>query len=245
MRTKAYHSFETKLFFFNDDIDLVEVVRLSIINGDLTDKGSRYALKNIDPSKHVHIKRRRNLDSTREQLVNHLRQTVYSSYVKDIYEEVTHYLRSILEGAAANGFDAGRLIGEHSTKIDAKAVLGAGTWESIAKLIADSVFQSLESEQSTLKLIEKISTKLALGVDQSLIVKALPYLEVRHFLVHADGKLSEKFKREYPHIKVKQGYVKLDYGFVGEFRAVIENLIKDFDEKILAANILKSDCIRL
>lgn len=244
MRTEAYHSFESKLFYFDDDIDLIEVLRLGILNGDLTDKNSKHVLKNIDPAKHSHIKRRKNADGSRELLANHLRQTVYSSYVKDIYEEVTQYLKCILEKAAENGFDAGRLIGEHSTKLDAKVVLTAGTWENIARLITDSVFQSLEAEKSTLKIIEKISTKLALGVDENLISRALPYLEVRHFLVHADGKIPDQFKNEYPQIKIKEDHVKLDYKFVSEFRDAIKMLIKEFDEKIIAANLLKPQDIR-
>lgn len=244
MRTEAYHSFESKLFYFDDDIDLIEVVRLGILNGDLTDNASRFALKNIDPAKHRHIKRRKNSDGSRQLLANHLRQTVYSSYVKDIYEEVTQYLKTILEKAAENGFDSGRLIGEHSTKLDAKAVLSAGTWPEVARLITDSVFQSLEAEKSTLKLLEKVSTKLALAVDENLIKAALPYLEVRHFLVHVDGKIPAQFKKDNPEIPIKAGHIKLNYKFVSELRIAVKNLIKDYDEKVIAANLLKPEDIR-
>lgn len=241
MRTAAYHSFESKLYYFNDDIDLIEVFRLGVIKGDLTDNKSKFVLKNVDPTKHLHINRRKNSDGSRVLLVNHLRQTVYSSYVKDIYEEVTEYFKTILEKAAENGFDAGRLIGEHSTKFDARTILAAGTWENVAHLITDSVFQFLESEKSTLKIIEKMSTKLALGVDEVLIKIALPYLEIRHFLVHADGKIPVDFKKQYPQIKTKSdGHIKLDYQFVCEFRDSIKNLIKEFDEKIISRNLLKT-----
>jgi len=244
VRTEAYHSFESKLFYFDDDIDLIEVVRLGILNGDLTDNASQFALKNIDPEKHLHIKRRKNSNGSRELLANHLRQTVYSSYVKDIYEEVTQYLKTILEKAAENGFDSGRLIGEHTTKLDAKVVLSAGTWPEVARLITDSVFQSLEAEKSTLKLLEKVSTKLALGVDENLIKSALPYLEVRHFLVHVDGKIPSQFKKDNPQIPIKAGHIKLDYKFVSELRVAVKNLIKDYDEKVIAANLLKPEDIR-
>lgn len=244
MRTGAYHAFETKLFYFDDDIDLIEVVRLGILNGDLTDNASKFVLKNIDPEKHPHIKRRKNSDGSRELLANHLRQTVYSSYIKDIYEEVTQYLKTILEKAAENGFDSGRLIGEHSTKLDAKVVLAAGAWPEVARLITDSVFQSLEAEKSTLKLLEKVSTKLALGVDENLIKAALPYLEVRHFLVHVDGRIPVQFKQANPKIPIKNGHIKLDYKFVGEFRAAVKNLIKDYDEKVIVANLLKPEDFR-
>lgn len=241
MRTKAFHAFETKFFYFDDDIDLVEVLRLGVLSGDLTDAQSKHALKHVDPLKHQHINRRKNSDGSRELLVNHLRQTVYSAYVKDIYEEVTNYLKTILQLAAENGVDAGRLIGEHSTKFDAKAVLQAGKWENIAKLISESIFQALEAEKSTLKLLEKISNKLALGVDEGKIKKALPYLEVRHFLVHADGKIPANFKEDNPAIPVQKGYVRLDYQFAIAFREAIKELMHEFDQKVVNANILKPE----
>lgn len=241
MRTKAFHAFKTKFFYFDDDIDLVEVLRLGVLSGDLTDAQSKHALKHVDPLKHQHINRRKNSDGSRELLVNHLRQTVYSAYVKDIYEEVTNYLKTILQLAAENGFDAGRIIGEHSTKFDAKAVLLAGKWENIAKLISDSIFQALEAEKSTLKLLEKISNKLALGVDEGKIKKALPYLEVRHFLVHADGKIPADFKKDNPTIPVQKGYVRLDYQFVIAFREAIKELMHEFDQNVVNAKILKPE----
>lgn len=241
MKTKAYQAFHTKVIYFDDDIDLIEVIRLSILNGDLTDPTTQFALKNIDPSVHIHLKRRKNSDGSRSLIANHLRQTVYSSYVKDVYEEVTQYLRTILVQAAENGFDAGRLIGEHSTKIDAKVVLAAGNWKDVARLIADSVFQALEAEKSTLKLLNKISTKLALGVDQNLIDAALPFLEVRHFLVHTDGKVPTEFTRDNPQIPVKAGYLKIDYKFVDKLRNAVKKLMREFDERVVLANILKPD----
>ncbi len=240
MKTKAYHAFEQKIIYFDDDIALIDVLRESVIRGDLTDPGSEFVLKNIDPAKHDHLKRRKNSDGSRKLLINHLRQTVYSSYVKDMYEEVTHYLRTILEKSAENGFDAGRIIGEHSAKFDAKAILAIGNWESVAKLIADSIFQALEAEKSTLKLFEKISNKLALGIDNALIEAALPYLEVRHFLVHADGKAPDEFKQKYPHISIKGGYFQLNYTFVSNLKNTTKALIKAYDEAVVAANLLKA-----
>lgn len=242
MRTKAYHVFEQKIIYFDDDIDLIDVIRIGILAGELTDKKSQTVLKGIDPAKHTHIARRKNADGSRRLLINHLRQTLYSSYVKDVYEEVTAYLRKILEKAAENGFDAGRLIGDHSSKFDAKAILAAGNWKSVALLITDSVFQALEAERSTLKLFEKMSNKLALDIDKNLISIALPYLEVRHYLVHADGKLPLQFSQEHTHIPVdNKGYVQLNFAFVDGLRTSVKNLIKDYDKKIIAANLLKDE----
>lgn len=241
MRTKAFHAFEQKIIYFDDDIAVIDIIRTNVINGELTDKKSNHVLKNLDKDKHHHLTRRRNSDASRKLLINHLRQTVYSSYVKDLYEEVTHYLRTILEKSAANGFDAGRIIGEHSVKFDAKAILAAGDWKSVARLITDSVFQALEAEKSTLKLFEKISNKLALGVDEGLINSALPYLEVRHYLVHADGKAPGDFKCKYPDIQIQNGYFLLNYNFVENLKTNTKNLVKAFDDAVVAKHLLKDE----
>jgi len=239
VRTKAFHAFEQKLIYFEDDIELIDVLRTSIINGDLTDN-SKHVLKNIDETIHKHIKRRKNSDGSRKLLANHLRATLYSSYVKDVYEELTQYLRTILVQSAENGFDAGRIIGEHSFKVDAKSILEMGNWDNVANLITNSVFRNLESEKSTLKLIDKISKKLALNIDVNLIEAAIPYLESRHFLVHTDGIVDAEFKRKHPGIKTNQkGCIQLNSQFIYKLRDSVKALVSAFDKKIISTNLLK------
>jgi hypothetical protein len=242
MRTKAFHAFEQKLSYFNDDIELIDIIRSSVIQGDLSSESSQNILNAIDPMKHPHLQRRKNSEGSRKLIINHLRATLYSSYVKDVYEEVTHYLKTILEKAAQNGFQAGRIIGEHSFKIDAKEILETGSWESITKLIADSVFQSLENERSTLQLLKKIKTKLSLDVDEILIDNALPYLEVRHCLVHRNGKPSPDFIDKYPHIRIdKKGYIALDISFIYNLRDSVNNLVAAYDNSVISSNLLKPE----
>ena len=239
MTTKAYHAFKQKLFYFDYDLDLIDVLCTSVRKGELSDEESKFVLRNVDPKKHISIVRRQNRDTSRTAVMNHLRATLYSGYVKDVYEEVTHYLRTVLEKAAENGFDAGRIIGEHSFKLDARAVLATGNWAAVATLIADSVFQSLEAEQSTLKLLQKVSIKLNLGVSDALIDAALPYLEVRHFLVHTDGLLTSEFIKKNKKIKTRKRYVQLDFKFVAGMREAVKELVEEFDKKVIAANLLK------
>ena len=242
MKTKAFQAFESKLCYFEDDIELTDVIRSSVISGDLSELQSDKILKNIDPTKHSNLTRRQNSDGSRELIVNHLRATIYSAYVKDVYEELTLYLRTVLKQAATNGFDAGRIIGDHAFKIDAKSVLEQGDWDNVARLISDSVFQALESEKSTLKLIKKIATKLALNINEDLINAALPYLKVRHFLVHSDGILTQEFKTNHPLISVSSnGAVILNYSFITKLRDSVKQLVAAFDAEIISSNLLKPE----
>ncbi len=241
MKSKAYHALQQKLIYFDDDLELIEVLRIGVENGDLTESASKYILKNVDSTKHAHIARRRNSNGSRTLVMTHLRSSVYSSYIKDVYEELTHYLRTILEQASKNGFNAGRIIGEHSFKVDAKTVLELGNWDAVCKMVTDSVFQSLESEKSTLKLLEKMANKLALNVDMTLIHAALPYLEIRHFLVHSDGKVTPEYKAAHKNIPVQNGYVVLNSTFIDGLRSSIKALVANFDKEVINAGLLKKE----
>lgn len=242
--TTAYYAFEQKLIYFDDDIELIDVLRTGVLNGDLTDPNTNHVLKNVDAMRHRHLARRRNSDGSRKNTINHLRASVYSSYIKDVYEEVTEYLRKVLEQASRNGFNSGRIVGEHSFKMDAKTVLALGTWENVCSTVASSIFQSLEAEKSTLSLITKMANKLALNVEQVLIDAALPYLEVRHFLVHTDGRLSREFMDKYPNIRTTNGLVALDYTLICGVRDSVKALIAAFDQEVVAGNIVAAQDVR-
>lgn len=246
MKSKAYHALQSKLSYFDDDIELIDVLRKGVESDDLTDPQSNHVLKHIDPSKHKHITRRRNSPGSRKLLMNHLRASVYSSYVKDVYEEVTHYLRTILRQASLNGFNAGRIVGEHSFKVDAKTVLQLGSWDAVCTMVTESVFQFLEAEKSTIKLLEKMANKLALKLDQSLLDAALPYLEIRHFLVHTDGKVSHEFSAQHPHISLDaDGYVVLNYSFITGFRNAVKALMAAFDQEVISTNLLRTEDLQM
>ncbi len=241
MRSKAYHAFEQKLIYFDDDVELIDILRACVIGGDLTENGSQHVLKRLKPTKHKHIARRQNSDGSRKLIINHLRSSVYSSYVKDIYEEVTEYFKTILKKASGNGFSAGRIVGEHSFKVDAKTILDLENWDSVCQMVTDSVFQSLETERSTLKLLEKVASKLGLDVAKEHIETALPYLETRHFLIHCDGKLTDEFKQNHPHIRCENDYLALDYTFICKYRDSVKKLIHEYDREVIRTNLLKPE----
>ena len=245
MTSNAYYAFQQKLSYFDDDIELIDVLRTAVVNGDLTDPDSNRVLRHVDQERHRHISRRRNADGSRRNIINHLRSTIYSSYIKDLYEEVTEYLRLILEQASRNGFNSGQIVGEHNFKISASSILELGGWEAVCRAVTESIFQSLEAERSTLDLLRKMGRKLGLNIDEQLINDALPYLEVRHLLVHADGKLSRKFKEDYPDFPSKNnGYVNLTYAVVTQARDRVMALIAAYDREIIDKNLIAAADVR-
>jgi hypothetical protein len=146
-----------------------------------------------------------------------------------------------LEKASIAGFGSGRLIGEHSFKVDAKTVLGLGNWESVCRMVAESVFQSLEAERSTLQLIKKMAAKLGLAVQDATIEAALPYLEARHFLVHTDGRISAEYIAAYPNIYVKDNYIVLNFAFICALRDSVKALAAEFDQQVIACQLLRPE----
>jgi hypothetical protein len=113
-------------------------------------------------------------------------------------------------------------------------------------MVSDSLFQYLESEKSTLNIFKKIANKLALEIDIKLIDEALPYLEVRHFLVHADGKLSKEFMKKNKHIKHKKnGVVILNFKFIENLRDSVKTLISVYDKQLIEKNLIPREHLRI
>ena len=244
MRSKASQSFETKMKYFIDDVDLVDVLRESILNDDLTDS-SRHVLSRVDPQHHPHLQRRMNSSGSRKNVINHLRNTVYGSFVKDVYEEISHYLKTILRQCTQSGFDSDRIIGEHGFKIDARTVLQMGNWETVCEHVISSLFQALENERSTRKLLRKMCVKLDLEIPEYLIDDLIPYIEVRHFLVHSDGFAGEEFRLNNEEFSyADDGKVRMDYRFVSEMYSKSSALVKAFDDAVIANNLLAEEYIQ-
>jgi hypothetical protein len=239
MQSKAFHAFTVKLDYFNDDLDLMDVLREAVVANDLTEDSSSLVLKNVVPEKHVYLARRQNSPGSRRNIINHLRATLYSSYIKDIYEEVTHYLKAILEQSARKGLRAEQVIGDHPFEVNARDILKQGSWDNVAQLITDSVFKKIEGQRSTLKLLTQISKKLGLNVDAGLIQDALPYLEIRHFLIHSDGQLPDNFTRKYPQIPVNnRGRISLSYSLVRDLHDKVYELMAEYDKAVIEKDLL-------
>ena len=246
MKTKAYGSFKSKLDYFNDDLDFMDIVFSSVHNKSLSDKDSPYIFKNLDPNKHISLARRGNKPTSRRLVTNHFKATVYAAYVKDIYEELTHYLRTILKDASISCFDSNRIAAKNSKSeggitVPIGDILRQGSWEKVCEHISNLIFQSLEREQSTISLLKKIASKLNLNIPDSVIDDVLPYLEIRHFLVHSDGRVDDKFKAKYPHIKLDQkDFVILSFSFIAEFRTKVHTLILAYESEAIRTNLLDS-----
>lgn len=78
-----------------------------------------------------------------------------------------------------------------------------------------------------------------MNVDKNLIAVALPYLEVRHFLVHSDGKVTPEYAAQHPHIALQNDYVVLNYTFITALRDSVKAMMADYDKEVISTSLLR------
>ena len=246
MKTKAYHKFLTRAAHFDADLELIDGISIMQNNGQLYSTGNLLLFDFIDVNRHPRLSNRTSSSHNRGIAVNHLKNSLYSSYIKDIYEEIATYFQEILKAAARNGFDPNRLIGEHKVSFDANDLLSAGSWQAVIDLVASAVFRKLENERSTINILKKMDSKLDLGVNQSKIDAALPFLEIRHLLIHADGIADSDFCSKYPLICSSAGSkLKLTYPLISSARTAIFELAEEYDNRIITKNVVGPNDLKL
>lgn len=230
MKSKGYVRFLNRIAQFNADLEVIDI----IVKSFNMMKSNTHLFKNLDPNKHKELAKRKTTPHNRKLVLTHLRQTVYSSYLKDMYEEVTEYLKYIIKNYASYpDRNVGRLVGEHKFNCPANDILVLSSYEEIVEMVTNNIFQQLENERSTIKLLEKINNKLALGIGNDKLKIALPFLLVRHYLVHSDGKIPQDILDQHPEIKVdKNRFVDLTYTFIKEAKNNITEFIGLLDEEI-------------
>lgn len=238
MKTKAFVRFLNRVQHYSADLELVDVFARSA-NKLATGKG--YMFDAVSPSHHPVLSKRGSAKGSRTNALTHLKATLGASHIKDLYEDLSEYLRTVLTICARRGVQPARLVGSHRFEVDAKTLLELGSWDAIVEFVSKRIYRSIEEERSTKELVRKMSAKLGLNIDQSFIDQALPYLDARHLLVHEDGRVDEKYARDYPALGLKHGeFIKTDYQFVSDASSAIIALVREFDRQIVATGMIDS-----
>lgn len=235
MKSKGYKKFENRMNYFRTDVELVDVLS----KNKEAIKGIGIIFKKVTEDHHPLLYSRQATKGSRKIVMSHLKKTVYVSFFKDMYEEVTEYIRYILYQASLQGATANRIIGEHTFKMGANDILSLATKNEIIKAVIDQVFQQLESERSTIELFQKTKNNLDLNIQQNLIDDAVPYMTCRHIFVHSDGKPNDEFKQKYQDIHLDdKGRIALNMDFLNKAYISINSLLKAFDEEMISKNYI-------
>lgn len=217
--SKAHNTFVNRVLHFDDDIEFMDIICRHVTRTEFAE-GSRI-FTCFDKDRHPNIARYTVTQHSRKLIANHCKATLYASYVKDIYEEFTEYLRSIIAEAYDNATISPERIagGQETISMTAKDILKFQINGTLTDIIIDRIFQALENERSTIKLINKVCSKLGLTVDKSIIQDALCYLEIRHKLVHTDGLADEDFRKLYPELTyTHDSHIDLTYDTIISMR---------------------------
>lgn len=240
-KTKYLHKFLSRTDHFVADIELADVLAISSGSGILSANGGAYLFDAVDPAQHPTLARRKNNGHNRRLAVRHLKSSLCSGYIKDLYEDFNDYMQEVLESAARNGINPNRLIGSHKINIEANELLAAGNWDNVVHIVARSIFRKLEDERNTKSLIQSMDSKLGLGLDQAILNSALPYFELRHLLVHHDGVADADFCQRFQNFGATAGEkISVEFNMVSAARTAIVALAKHFDSKVLHYQLVKA-----
>lgn len=238
MRSKAIDRFKNRAARFSVDLELIDVL-------DITTKTNFNVLfASALPAKHPGLARQVRTAKNQQLLFSHIKATLRAAYIKDLYEDFSAYLAEIVTGAARNGLEPGRLVGEHKFDISANDILACTSLDEVVSLVATRLFRKLEDERSTYKLVESISKKLGLQVAQAKIDAALPFLDLRHVLVHRDGCPDEQFCSKYPSFGGVPGdKLRITHQITTTARQAITELVDEYDTCVLRKHLLGANDI--
>ena len=239
MKTKSLVRYLNRTAQFDADLELTDIFSQPRYWGRLTNAA---LFPGIDSRKHIRLAKRKATKHSRELACKHLNITIRSAYIKDIYEELTHYLSDLIRCCAKRNLDPDRLIGDHKFQIDANTLLSLGSWENVLRRVADDLFRKLENERSTIKLITAVDAKLNLKLDNSIVEAAMPYLDMRHVLVHRDGIVDAEFAARHPQIGLSAGQeFSLQFSQIADARNAINALVTQIDERVVSNNLLLAE----
>lgn len=241
MATKAYRRFEQRIQDYEGDLELCDLLVQKFISSSNSGDTIPIAQGRTD-EQYPRLATRENKKRSRNICGAHLKNTLYSSFIKDLYEDFSEYISTIMSQAAAKGITpADRFTdGIKDLKVNINDVLSSGDWDSAVRVISDTVFRGLERLRNTRKLIEQASTRLGFSIETSILDDAMPYLDARHIFVHRDGKTDDKYRSDYPLIALNSEKIVNDFAFASSARTAVIALAKEIDEKVIAANLIRS-----
>jgi hypothetical protein len=232
MKTKAHLAFHARIAHFDADLELVDVFSIAVKAGKLA--STTHLFDGVVKKRHPRLANRIINKHNQDIAIGHLANTLYVSFIKDIFEDFTAYLSEIVRCCAARGLAPGRLIGEHHFQIDANDLLDLGNWDAVVAKVSGTLFRNLEKDQSTIKLIKAIDKKLSLKLDDKILAAAMPYLDLRHILIHRDGFPDQKFCTDYPQFSLTADKaINVGFKMVSDARSSIVALLNHIDGKVV------------
>ena len=238
MATKAFRRFEQRVAYYGTDLELCDLLVKKFIGRSNSEQKLAVALGS-NSTNHPYLARRVNSRRSRQICGTHLKSTLAGAFIKDIYEDFSEYLSTIMGNSAIKGINPARFVGNAKLNLNAVDILSAGNWDDAVRAISDDIFRKLENERSTRDLVQKASDRLGLGVSQGTIDAAMPYLDARHILVHRDGKTDDLYRTNYPTIRLRANKIIVDLALVSDAKETVNALAKEIDDQLILADLIR------
>ncbi|PTT74807.1 hypothetical protein DBR41_27000 [Pseudomonas sp. HMWF010] len=243
MPSKALHRFTQRLISYETDLELTDVLITNFLRGQADERTICEATGGrVDGYPRLHACP--NTIQSRKIVGLHLKSTIHVAFIKELYEDFSDFLATSLSRAALAGVDASRFAGEVKLDIHAKEILQAGSWDAVIRLISDKIFRALENERNTRSLINKMSVRVGLQLEENVLTAAMPYLDARHILVHRDGKPDDLYVRSYPDVPIaRNGAITMNFDFVTRARNAVKALAEHIDARMIDAGLVRQQDI--
>lgn len=225
--SKGFRRFKSRIEYFQEDLELAAV----ILKNQESLAGDNSIFKNVSKTYQPKLFKRQNSSNSRVVVLRHLQNTIFVSFIKDMYEEVLIYCAYATDCAAQTSPNAQRLVGEQNYNFTANDILSKKDRKEIVSFVIEKVFRGIENKKDTLLLVSALNDRLNLGVNKETIGNAMPYLEARHKFIHSDGRADEKYRSMYPKMELtKDGYIKLNRRVIHKATAAITKLVCEYEE---------------
>ena len=210
------------------------------------------------PSKYKYLQqdiRLKNVNSA-YSVVQHLKGFMYASLIKQFHDYVMEYFRTVLALIAKNPNKGTVLLQLRSAcnrkgyqsldfSFSEEEILNALNVSQLKELFAKRILRGLEQKRDSLDLIRALYKTLGKSITKT-VNEAMPYLEMRHLLVHNGERYDQKFIDNYGKCftDVKAGgRINLNFEKMKCAAKCLRALVREFDKFVVKEKFVRDEDI--
>ena len=133
----------------------------------------------------------------RSRVYNYCRSKNTLSAIVEVFGFFSEYMRDVLKEIYITNPMA--VVGKSNKQLNLTFVDISKfvTLNELHTKMVDDVFRSIENERSTIKLIDRILKDTGANISSADKEAVLPYLELRHLIIHNNSKIDRAFEDKY------------------------------------------------
>ena len=248
--TTAQHHFTCQMDFHKSDVELIDSLCSRKAIEKLITDGIQDKYKYLQQDSRL-----KDMESA-YSTVQHLKGFMYASLIKQFHGYVMEYFRKVL-GLIANNPNKGMALlqlrsvckGKNRQSTDfsfsEEEIMRAVDLSQLKEIFAKRILRSLEQKRDSLDLIKALYKLLGKPITQT-VNEAMPYLELRHLLVHNSGRYDQKFVAEYGERFAggKNGArIKLNFGKMKSAAKCLRALVREVDKFVVEGKFIRDEDI--